>query len=243
MNDFKPPFIEESLHPPSSPENPPVYTTAHQNSLVVCITSAKNVLDIFSSLDTETLSSIPIFGFVRTAYSVVALMKVHLMALRSKEGPFSFIDTDDLEVEVYIDRILASLQTVIGARKLRLASIFHVVLEMLRSWFQTQCRVTSGDYQNDLQRPEPVRPGWNGHPGADRGGHPERPNTINSARQSDDTMMTFVNNGMAPSFLDSGTSLPENQPVDFGDIDFATLFYSDDGSLFETALGWFAGFM
>ncbi len=142
--EFAPPFIEESPLPADRIKpNPP--SPAHQRALAICITSVRNVFDIFLSFNIDTLCSVPTIHYVRTAYAVFAMMKIHFAANRLDSDLQEMVNID-LNVEFYIDKLVKSLQEVSRTRKLRVAAIFRLVLLILRTWFQRQNSQTDQDH-------------------------------------------------------------------------------------------------
>jgi hypothetical protein len=137
INDFRPPWTEDTQIPAPRVGSIKVDAT-HQRALATCIVSVKSILDLFLSFDPDTLCSIPVFYFVRSAYAVFAMMKIHFAASRIDGGLYGVMDSEDLNVEYYLDELLKSLQEVAQERKLRVAAVFRLVLLMLRTWFQRQ---------------------------------------------------------------------------------------------------------
>lgn len=116
---------------------PQTLNATHRRAFAICVVSVKNLLDIFLSFDTDTLCSIPVFQYVRTAYTVFTMMKIYFAARRFDSDLHEMID-NDLNVEFYLDELLKSLQEVSRTKKLRVAAIFNLILLMLRTWFQRQ---------------------------------------------------------------------------------------------------------
>jgi hypothetical protein len=130
------PFTEENPAPVGGIKSQTLSVT-HRRALAICIASVKNLFDIFLSLDTDTLCSIPVFHYLRTAYTVFTMMKIHFATRSFDSGLHEMMD-NDLNVEFYLDELLKSLQEVSRTRKLRVAAIFSLVLLVLRTWFQRQ---------------------------------------------------------------------------------------------------------
>ena len=136
IKEFAAPFTEES-QVPAGGIKPQILNATHRRALAICIASVKNLLDIFLSFDIDILCSVPVFQYVRTAYTIFAMMKIHFAVCRLDSDLHEMMD-NDLNVEFYLDKILKSLQEVSRTRKLRVAAIFSLVLLMLRTWYQRQ---------------------------------------------------------------------------------------------------------
>lgn len=130
----------------------------------------------------------------------------------------NIVDIDELQTELYLRRLFETTKAVMQTGKLKLASIFNIILYMLQLWFQRQCRGSNED----------------GPDGDHRGG-------INQSREGHDTSNrtseAFINAVSEKSVL-SGVGTE----AEVAGVDFTTLFDADNGRLFETALGWMGGF-
>lgn len=178
----------------------------------------KDVLDTFLGFDPETLCSLPAFNFVRAAYAVVALVKLHSIASQPERDLSSIIDKDELQVEVYLQQLQKSLQAAVQTKKSKIASIFHLILQMLQMWFQRQCQthVTSCD-ENRI----PPDQSESHHGGSDQ--------LTQSLTRDHETSAAF------------GLQEPEVEATEGAEFDFRALFEMNNGRLFETALGWMGG--
>jgi hypothetical protein len=143
INEFAAPFMEANKTTASGIK-PKSLNAAHRRALAICIASTRNVFDIFLSFDIDTLCSIPVLHYVRTAYTAFTMFKIHFAA-RRLDSDIQAIIAKDLNVEFYIDQLLKSLEEVSRARKLRIAAIFRLVLLILRAWFQRQKFQTDPD--------------------------------------------------------------------------------------------------
>ena len=218
ISDFRPPFIEECVPQPLSTRRPQLPTPTQQSSLAVCFVSVKDVLDIFLSFDPETLCSLPVFNFVRAAYAVVVLIKLHSIASQPDRGLFGIIDKDELQVEVYLQQLLKSLQAAVQTKKSKITSIFYLILQMLQLWFRRQCQAHVTP--TDENRVPPDQPESH-HCGSDQ--------ITPGLTRDHETSAAFE------------LQEPEVEATDWAEIDFTALFEMNNGRLFETALGLMGG--
>jgi hypothetical protein len=239
INDFRPPFMEETVQPPESTQKPQNLTPMQRNGFATCIISAHNVLDIFLSYDPQTITSLPVFNFVRVAYAAVVLIKIHFRASRPDSDCSSIIDKRDLNTESYLQRLGESLQR-LDAATLGLASIFYFVVQMLQMWFdwvQKRC-------QNDAE----ASGAEDGFPFKIRSCSD---NQEESSSRNDISTTTSQTPAWTPQITGAPGSTSGNlhEIGDMMEVDFQALFESDSGLFdtspglfFETAMGWFDEF-
>jgi hypothetical protein len=240
INDFRPPFMEETVQPPESTQKAQNLTPMQRNGLATCIISVHNVFDIFLGYDAETIASLPVFNFVRVAYAAVVLIKIHIRATRPDSDCSSIIDKRDLNTESYLQRLVESLQRLEPVNK-GMGVLFYFVLQMLQmwfDWFQKRC-------QNDAEASEAE----DGFPfkmrscGDNQEGESSNGNDIPTTTSRTPAWMPQIT---GPQGSTSGYL---QEIGDIMEVDFQALFESDGGAcdtapglLFETAMGWFDEF-
>lgn len=146
VDDFRAPFTEESLKAASGQSD--VLSPAHSSALTECLTSVHGIFNTFFSYDLNTVRALPIFYFVRVAYAVVVLVKMHFAvnAVNSEVG--KIINKDDLQVEYHLNRLLDIFETISKEDAFRPANKFLNILLKLRDWFE----------KNKDNRPRQVNP-------------------------------------------------------------------------------------
>jgi len=134
VDDFRAPFTEESLKAASGQSD--VLSPAHSSALTECLTSVHGIFNTFFSYDLMTVRALPIFYFVRVAYAVVVLVKMHFAvnAVNSEVG--KIINKDDLNVESHLNRLLDIFETISKEDAFRPANKFLIILLKLRDWFE-----------------------------------------------------------------------------------------------------------
>jgi hypothetical protein len=239
INDFRPPFMEETVQPPESTQKAQNLTPMQRNGLATCIISAHNVFDIFLGYDAETIASLPVFNFVRVAYAAVVLIKIHIRASRPDSDCSSIIDKRDLNTESYLQRLVESLQRLEPGNQ-GMGSLFFFVLQMLQMWFdwyQKRC-------QNDAEPPGAE----DGFPfkGRGFGDNQEESSSRNDIPPTTAQTPTWPPQVTGPQGSTSGYL---HEMGDIMEVDFQALFESDSGLFdtspglfFETAMGWFDEF-
>jgi hypothetical protein len=184
-------------------------------------------LDIFLSYDGEIISSLPVFNFVRVAYSAVVLIKIYGQVCRSESDCSGFIDRRDLNTESYLQRLVDKLQS-LDTRRQGMASVFYFLLQMLQMWFdwvRKRC-------ENDSECPAVEEADGENSTGNEFPINSSRPPSVATPLRG-------------PIGSPNGFSQLEYEPGDMMDIDFEGLmsgleFDSHTGLFFETAVGWMA---
>jgi hypothetical protein len=140
VEEFNPPFTEEKLRGPDNADQQPSrpLTPAHISALSTCLTSIDGIFESFLSLDVDTIRALPVMHFVRIAYAVVVLIKMHFAAATPGSELGKVIDKDNMKVEQYLDGLLEKFKAIVVDNKSRPGSKFLMVLIMLKTWFHRQ---------------------------------------------------------------------------------------------------------
>lgn len=140
VEEFNLPFTEEKLRGPHNAEQQPSrpLTPAHIAALSTCLTSIDGIFESFLSLDIDTIRALPVMHFLRIAYAVVVLIKMHFAAAMQGSELGKVIDKDNMKVEQYLDGLLEKFKLTAADDKSRPGTKFLMVLVMLKTWFQRQ---------------------------------------------------------------------------------------------------------
>lgn len=238
VKEFVAPFTEEGPVPAGGIKPQPI-SAIHRRALAICIVSVKNVLEIFLSFDTETLCSIPAFNYVRTAYTVFAMMKIHFAASRLDNDLHEMMDKD-LNVEFYLDELLKSLQEVSRTRKLRVAAIFRLVILMLRTWFQRQKTQVDPDrvhvrredtiFHTVLQTADAIHTDGSSK-------------AIDAATTYSTFPMQAIAEDSMPTGVDAGPLEQDEEMPTWNEFDFESFLEKDDSMFLQIALERLGGFI
>ncbi|EJT75879.1 hypothetical protein GGTG_05807 [Gaeumannomyces tritici R3-111a-1] len=162
-------------------------TPAHIQALSACIVAIDGIFDTFLGMSPEEVRCLPVFNFVRVAYATVVLIKMHFAAARPGSEMGRVIEREDIRVDQHLGSLLEKFRLAGEDDRSRPAAKFHLVLSMLRSWFQKQGRATNarsagnseqdsrgsgvgaatgapGDEQNHAPRAPPAQSGHRGGP-------------------------------------------------------------------------------
>ncbi|KFY31054.1 hypothetical protein V493_01418 [Pseudogymnoascus sp. VKM F-4281 (FW-2241)] len=147
VESFNAPFTEEKLRGPDNPDQQASrpLTPTHIAALSTCLTSIDGVFEAFMSLDVDTIRALPVMHFVRIAYAVVVLIKMHFAAATPGSELGKVIDKNNMKVEQYLDGLLEKFKATAADNKSRPGSKFLMVLIMLKTWFHRQ---TNGKASN-----------------------------------------------------------------------------------------------
>jgi hypothetical protein len=146
VDDFRAPFTEESLKAASGSSD--ILSPAHSSALSECLTSVHGIFNTFFSFDLNTVRALPIFYFVRVAYAVVVLIKLHFAVSAPNSEIGKIINKDDLNVESYLKKLLDIFHTIAKEDAFRPANKFLIILEKLRDWFIKNKDVKPGQYHS-----------------------------------------------------------------------------------------------
>ena len=138
VDDFRAPFSEESIRANSSQSS--VSSAAHSSALTQCLRAVQNMFDLFLAFDMDVKRALPVFYFVRVAYAVLVLVKLHF-AINS---PFSeignVIDPAEVRVDERIDCILQSFIEIDKLQAFRPPNKPIEIFSKLKDWFSKNAK-------------------------------------------------------------------------------------------------------
>ncbi|MCJ1434506.1 hypothetical protein MMC27_003875 [Xylographa pallens] len=139
--------------------------TAELDAVKECLKSIHRVVDIFLGFSVEDVQTIPTFHFLRIAYAVVCLVRLHCAAMKPDSELGKAIPIGNMDVEGYISRLLTSMQRAAADEKSRPAQNFQLALRMIMIWFKrhtnssTPLNRAEGRTQNFKLEARPVSTG------------------------------------------------------------------------------------
>ena len=141
-------YMHEIVWQNESPDDKPVdgqtawldgnLTPAHVKALSATLEAIKHIFEIFLNMEVYSIRCLPAFSFVRIAYAVVILIRIHLSVISPKTELGKVMKKEDIEVEKWIEKLLEKFKVTMAEDKNRPAAKFFFVLGMLRQWFQAQ---------------------------------------------------------------------------------------------------------
>jgi hypothetical protein len=130
VDDFRPPPMMTDDIPVNLEDS---LTPAHINALTGCIESFRSMYDAFFDMDVHTIQNLPNFYIVRNSYAAAALIKI--AGMRRRNGAtFEAIMTPTLDVESYLDKMIAILGKAANGNQLSIAHSFTYVLGRFKKW-------------------------------------------------------------------------------------------------------------
>lgn len=138
VEEFKPPFTEETIAGLGDRGEVDKLTTAHVDALSTCLMSIDGILENFFRFDVETIRCLPIYNFIRVAYAVVVLIKMYFAAATPNSELGKVINKDNMKVEQHLDTLVELFRQAAADDKSRPSAKFLMVLLMLKTWFHRQ---------------------------------------------------------------------------------------------------------
>lgn len=138
VEEFKPPFTEETIAGLGDRGEVDKLTTAHVDALSTCLMSIDGILENFFRFDVETVRCLPIYNFIRVAYAVVVLIKMYFAAATPNSELGKVINKDNMKVEHHLDTLVELFRQAAADDKSRPSAKFLMVLLMLKTWFHRQ---------------------------------------------------------------------------------------------------------
>ena len=135
VEEFKPPYNEETIQGLVNPQRPEVLTMTHVRALSACLTAIDGVFEVFLKHSVDVVRCLPVANFVRVAYATVVLIKMSLAASHSENGIGKIFVQSALKVEEHLDGLIDLFGRAAADNKSRPSSKFLMVLVMLKTWF------------------------------------------------------------------------------------------------------------
>ncbi|KAL4791345.1 hypothetical protein BDV19DRAFT_393208 [Aspergillus venezuelensis] len=111
---------------------------ARISALSSTLTSIHDAIDTICSIPTQNLISMPTVALARTAFSVVAMIKLYSVVSAPDSYVGQVIDPAALKVEAYLDRVIAHYTAAGSLAGGVTPGKFSTVMTMLREWFKSR---------------------------------------------------------------------------------------------------------
>ncbi|KAL4783446.1 hypothetical protein BJX76DRAFT_257323 [Aspergillus varians] len=123
---------------------------ARISSLSSTLASIHQAIDTVCSIPVSELISIPTVALARTAFALVALIKLYSIVTAPDSYIGQVIEPKVLKVELYLDRVIAHYTAAGSLAGGITPGKFSTVMSMLREWFKSR-KDQHGDLKNALQ--------------------------------------------------------------------------------------------
>lgn len=133
VDDFRAPFSEESIRANSSQSS--VSSAAHSSALTQCLRAVQNMFDLFLAFDMDVKRALPVFYFVRVAYAVLVLVKLHFAINSPFSEIASVINPAEVRIEERIESILQSFVEIDKLQAFRPPNKPIEIFSKLKDWF------------------------------------------------------------------------------------------------------------
>ena len=133
--DFRPPFDMGkilSIHTIPGAKDSFIDATAN------LISSAQSMLDIILGMDLLVLRSLPIYNYVRMAYSVVILVKLYVSSKSSTSKIGEVLDREHLKLGFYLKALIDLLVAAAGPMECRAPHTFLGMFMRFYGWYKGQ---------------------------------------------------------------------------------------------------------
>ncbi|KAL2864954.1 putative C6 transcription factor (War1) [Aspergillus lucknowensis] len=127
---------EESKDPDADISSP--NTAARISALSATLTSIHQSIDTICSIPVEELLNIPTVALARTAFAIVALIKLYSIVTVPNAYIGQVIEPRNLKVESYLDKVIAHYTAAGNLPGGVTPGKFSNVLSMLREWFKSR---------------------------------------------------------------------------------------------------------
>jgi len=136
--DFMPPFGLEKILTVLSIQPDSRAPSSYIDSTAVSISSAQAFLDILIRMNIDTLRMIPIFNYVRMAYSLITLIKLYISAKTPSSPIGSVLDPKSLKIGYYLNALMETLVEAIGPNECRAPYTFLGMILRFQAWYNSQ---------------------------------------------------------------------------------------------------------
>jgi hypothetical protein len=136
--DFMPPFGLEKILSVLSIQSDSRAPSSYIDSTAISISSAQAFLDILINMDVGTLRMIPIFNFVRMAYSLITLIKLYISSKTPSSTIGSVLDPKSLKIGYYLNALMETLVEAIGPNECRAPYTFLGMILRFQAWYNSQ---------------------------------------------------------------------------------------------------------
>lgn len=127
---------------------------ARISALSSTLASIHQAIDTICSIPPRDLINVPTVALARTAFAIVALIKLYSIVTAPDSYIGQVIEPQDLKVEIYLDKVIAHYTAAGSLAGGVTPGKFSTVMSMLREWFKSR-----KDQHGDLKRALQVPPG------------------------------------------------------------------------------------
>ncbi|TVY82902.1 Transcriptional regulator WAR1 [Lachnellula suecica] len=123
-------------------------SSSYIDAIAISISSAHALLNILLSMHVDALRALPVFNFVRMAYAIVVLTKLHISSKTPASQLGAVIDPRIVRLAHYLEALIQKLGVAVGPMECRAPFTFLGLLMRLQIWYKSQ--------ENDVHFREPT---------------------------------------------------------------------------------------
>jgi hypothetical protein len=120
--------------PPRKTKSP--LSVTYLNAVMACIDSSHALLDLFLSINIQSLRAAPIVDYVRPSYALVVLIKLFISATAPESELGVVLDPQNLKIDYYMKAILEKLQEAGGPNQLRVPINWLAITHQINGWYR-----------------------------------------------------------------------------------------------------------
>ncbi|PVH85560.1 hypothetical protein DL98DRAFT_451738 [Cadophora sp. DSE1049] len=133
--DFRPPFDMGKI---LSIHTIPGAKDSFIDAIANLVSSAQSMLDIILAMDLSVLRSLPIYNFVRMAYSIVILVKLYISSKSPTSKIGEVLDREHLKLGFYLKALIDLLIAAAGPMECRAPHTFLGMFMRFYGWYKGQ---------------------------------------------------------------------------------------------------------
>lgn len=128
------------------------FTSQNTEAIARCVQGAHGVIETFTSLPVERVRRLPVLNFVRVAYGVMVLLRIHRAASFPNSDLGKLFKPEDLRTEEYLDKLMDCYKAASAGDKCSAASRFLPVTQLWQSMLRNNFLDGAGNHLEHLGR-------------------------------------------------------------------------------------------
>ena len=136
LDDFKPPFEVTALTLDKSGNNH--LLSKHLDFVITLLNATHNLLDHVSTMSIPALRASPVINYVSMCYCLLILIKLGVAVSDPATGLTKYIDSKELNIGLYLDKLHDKLMCAWGPGICQLAEKNFRIVDRTRTWYQQQ---------------------------------------------------------------------------------------------------------
>ncbi|KAH8679662.1 hypothetical protein BGZ60DRAFT_481025 [Tricladium varicosporioides] len=133
--DFQPPYrMEKAVNIDLDTQA----SSSYIESIAMIISNTHSLLDMYINMQVEMMRALPIYNFVRMAYGIVVLTKLHISSKTPGSHIGSVLNEKNIKLEYYLEALVETLGVAVGPMECRAPFTFLGLVMRLQIWYKSQ---------------------------------------------------------------------------------------------------------